>query len=89
MATFALACAFATIHYYMGRFVVISLLFFYLINLKEFSILNFKTYNKITNFKNNYPNSEEIYSKIINLPMGNNLTEKDTLEIVKIIKKWN
>ena len=51
MVTFALACAFATIHYYMGRFVVISLLFFYLINLKEFSILNFKTYNKITNFK--------------------------------------
>jgi perosamine synthetase len=40
-------------------------------------------------FKNNYPNSEEIYSKIINLPMGNNLTEKDTLEIIKIIKKWN
>jgi perosamine synthetase len=32
--------------------------------------------------------SEEIFSKIINLPMGNGLTEEEALHIVKIIKKW-
>ena len=49
--TFALACALATLHYWTGRFVVVCLLLFYLINFKEFSIWNFKTYRKIINFK--------------------------------------
>jgi perosamine synthetase len=32
--------------------------------------------------------SEEIFSKIINLPMGNGLTEEEASHVVKIIKKW-
>lgn len=33
-------------------------------------------------------NSEEIYSKIINLPMGNGLTETEVLKVSNLIKKW-
>jgi hypothetical protein len=64
MITFALACALATLHYYMGRFVVISLLFFYLINFKEFFILSPKTYVKITNL-NKIKNSFLIFLYIV------------------------
>jgi len=39
-------------------------------------------------FKNKFPNSEDIYSKIINLPMGNGLTVENTLYVIEIIKKW-
>lgn len=43
-------------------------------------------HSKIFNIK--LKNSEEIYSKIINLPMGNGLTEKEVLKITSLIKKW-
>jgi perosamine synthetase len=39
-------------------------------------------------FKGNFPNSEKIFSRIINLPMGNGLTEEETMFVIKIIKKW-
>jgi len=39
-------------------------------------------------FKGSFPNSEYIHSKIINLPMGNGLTENNALHIVELIKKW-
>ena len=39
-------------------------------------------------FKQCFPNSEKIFSKIINLPMGNGLSEEDTMLVVENIKKW-
>ena len=45
-----------------------------------------KYHSKI--FKENLPNSEKVFSKIINLPMGNGLSEEDTMFIIKTIKKW-
>ncbi len=39
-------------------------------------------------FNISLPNSEKIFSRIINLPMGNGLTEEESLHVVKIIKKW-
>ena len=45
-----------------------------------------KYHSKI--FKENLPNSEKVFSKIINLPMGNGLSEQDTMFIIKTIKKW-
>ena len=40
-------------------------------------------------FKNQkLPNSEKIFSQILNLPMGNGLFENDVLQIVKLIKKF-
>ena len=49
--SFALACALATLHYWTGRFVVICLMLFYLINFDELNILKIKTYLKITSYK--------------------------------------
>ena len=49
--SFALACALATLHYWTGRFVVICLMLFYLINFEELNILKIKTYLKITSYK--------------------------------------
>jgi perosamine synthetase len=45
-----------------------------------------KYHSKI--FKGNFPNSDKIFSKIINLPMGNGLTEEDTMFVIETIKKW-
>ena len=45
-----------------------------------------KYHSKI--FKENFPNSDKIFSKIINLPMGNGLTEEDTMFVIETIKKW-
>jgi len=39
-------------------------------------------------FKGSFPNSEDIFSKIINLPMGNGLTVDNALHITELIKKW-
>jgi len=39
-------------------------------------------------FKLELKNSEIIYSKIINLPMGNGLTEKDVQIVINTIKLW-
>lgn len=33
------------------------------------------------------PNSEQIYSRIINLPMGNGLTENQVIQVSKLVKK--
>ena len=41
----------ATLHYWTGRFVVICLMLFYLINFEELNILKIKTYLKITSYK--------------------------------------
>jgi len=38
-------------------------------------------------FKGSFPNSEDIFSKIINLPMGNGLTEENAVHITELIKK--
>ena len=38
-------------------------------------------------FEGNYPNSELLASRIINLPMGNGLTEKDVNYVVKVFNK--
>lgn len=39
-------------------------------------------------FKGSFPNSEDIFSKIINLPMGNGLTIENAQHITELIKKW-
>ncbi len=39
-------------------------------------------------FKGSFPNSEKIFSRIINLPMGNGLSEEDAMFVTQIIKKW-
>jgi len=39
-------------------------------------------------FKEKLPNSEEIFSKVLNLPIGNGLTEENAIHITEIIKKW-
>ena len=39
-------------------------------------------------FKLKLKNSETIYSKIINLPMGNALTENDIQIVIDTIKNW-
>lgn len=39
-------------------------------------------------FKGKFPNSDEIFSKILNLPMGNGLTEENAMYVIEIIKKW-
>lgn len=39
-------------------------------------------------FKQSFPNSEKIFSKIINLPMGNGLSEEDAMLVVENITKW-
>jgi len=39
-------------------------------------------------FKTNLPNSEKIFSKIIDLPMGNGLSEEESMHVIQIIKKW-
>ena len=39
-------------------------------------------------FKGKFPNSDEIFSKVLNLPMGNGLTEENAIHITEIIKKW-
>ena len=38
--------------------------------------------------KQNFPNSEKIYSQLINLPMGNGLSEENVNHVIKIIKKF-
>lgn len=43
-------------------------------------------HSKIFNIK--LKNSEEVYSKILNLPMGNGLTEKNCQIVIDTIKKW-
>jgi dTDP-4-amino-4,6-dideoxygalactose transaminase len=39
-------------------------------------------------FKEKLPNSEEIFSKVLNLPMGNGLTEENAIVVTELIKKW-
>jgi dTDP-4-amino-4,6-dideoxygalactose transaminase len=39
-------------------------------------------------FKGKFPNSDEVFSKIINLPMGNKLTEQDVQIVIDTIKLW-
>jgi dTDP-4-amino-4,6-dideoxygalactose transaminase len=39
-------------------------------------------------FKGKFPNSDEIFSKVLNLPMGNGLTEENAMYVIEIIKKW-
>jgi len=42
-----------------------------------------------SNFLNGkFPNSDDIFSKIINLPMGNKLSEENAIHITELIKKW-
>jgi dTDP-4-amino-4,6-dideoxygalactose transaminase len=45
-----------------------------------------KYHSKI--FNDSFPNSEKIFSKIINLPMGNGLSEDNAMFVVESIKKW-
>ena len=50
----------------------------------EFVGLQFINKNTIPKlFKENLPNSEKIFSKIINLPMGNGLSEEDTMFVIR------
>lgn len=49
--SFGFACALATLHYWTGRWCVICLLLFYLIDFKRFSIWDYKSYLNITNIK--------------------------------------
>ena len=38
--------------------------------------------------KQKFPNSEKIYSRLINLPMGNGLSEENVNHVIQIIKKF-
>ena len=47
-----------------------------------------KKYLNLTDYKNQCPNSEEISSRIVNLPTHINISEKDALCISKEVNKW-
>ena len=38
--------------------------------------------------QNNFQGAETIYSQIINLPMGNGLSQSDVLKIIQLIKNY-
>ena len=49
--SFGFACAFTTFHYWTGRWVMLCVLFFYLVDFEKFSIWKYKTYLHFTNLK--------------------------------------
>jgi len=49
--SFGFACAFTTFHYWTGRWVMLCVLFFYLVDFEKFSIWKHKTYLHFTNLK--------------------------------------
>tara|TARA_Y100000590_G_scaffold462431_1_gene626507 strand:+ start:435 stop:2423 length:1989 start_codon:yes stop_codon:yes gene_type:complete len=49
--SFGFACALTTLNYWTGRWCMLSILFFYLIDFEKFSFLKYKSYIYFTNFK--------------------------------------
>ena len=51
IVSFGFACALTTLNYWMGRWCMISILLFYLVDFEKFSIVKFKSYLHFTNWQ--------------------------------------